>query len=180
MSEHEEKDPTTCERCGKEPATVHVRRVAEGEEEIFHLCVSCAREQGVEAGAGGTVEFNADPVSILFKSLGEVKGTEGACPGCGMTYTEFRDTGRLGCARCYKTFAGELEPLLRRLHGSTKHAGKRPTREGESYERAAQLRRLNEELERAVGAEDYERAAELRDRIRDMETVGGAGERRGA
>ncbi len=179
MSEQEPKDPTTCERCGKEPATVHVRRVARGEEEIFHLCVSCAREQGVEAGAAGAAEFNADPVSILFKNLGEVKGTEGACPGCGLTYSDFRETGRLGCPRCYATFAEELEPLLRRLHGSLRHAGKRPTREGKSYERAAQLRRLNEELERAVGAEDYERAAELRDRIREMETAGRPGEKRG-
>ena len=53
---------------------------------------------------------------------------------------------------------------------ASSHTGKRPPRQGERYDFSARLRRLNEELERAVGAEDFERAAELRDLIQATES----------
>ena len=67
MSEKPEKDPDICERCGKEPATVHLRRVSEGEETETHLCASCAQSEGLEplAKAG----MSEDPVALLFLSL---------------------------------------------------------------------------------------------------------------
>jgi protein arginine kinase activator len=60
--------------------------------------------------------------------------------------------------------------LLRRVHGDVKHIGKVPVRSGPAYEEAARLRRLNEDLERAIQSEDYERAAEIRDLIQQLET----------
>ncbi len=174
MSEQPERDPDICERCGLNPATVHVRRVKEGEEEDLHLCLSCAQEEGVEPAPADT-GLSPDPLTLLFKNMGETAGEGGVCPGCGLSFGRFRETGRLGCWRCYETFTTELEPMIRRIHGATRHRGKHPRREGENYEQGARLRRLSEELERAVGAEDYERAAEIRDRIREMEAAGRGG-----
>lgn len=171
MSETPKPDPGTCEACGVEPATVHLRRVNAGEEVEVHLCLDCARKQGVEPETEEGAMFS-DPLAVMFKNL---KGTEGegtACPRCGLTYSRFRETGRLGCAVCYETFLSQLEPLLRRVHGATRHTGKVPVREGTDYERTARLRRLNEELERAIGSEDFERAAELRDLIQGLESAG--------
>lgn len=171
MTDKPEPDPTTCESCKKAPATVRIRRVTAGEETEVRLCLACAQERGIEPepGAGG---FLQDPVTLLFRSMKETEGVSGSCPQCGMSFSRFRETGRFGCARCYEAFAADLEPLIRRVHGAIRHTGKVPHREGPVYEQSARLRRLNEDLERAIGAEDYERAAELRDLIQELESSG--------
>jgi protein arginine kinase activator len=172
MSETSKPDPGTCEACGSAPASVHLRRVNAGEEVELHLCLDCAREQGVEGQAPAEGAMFADPLALMFQNLKETDGEGTTCPSCGLTYSRFRETGRLGCAVCYQTFLSQLEPLLRRVQGATRHTGKVPVREGSDYERTARLRRLNEELERAIGAEDFERAAELRDLIQGLESAG--------
>jgi protein arginine kinase activator len=172
MSETPKPDRGTCEACGTAPATVHLRRVNAGEEVEVHLCLACSREQGVEPEAIEEGSLFVDPLTLMFRSLKGTEGGEIACPRCGLLFSRFRETGRLGCAGCYETFLGQLEPLLRRVHGATRHTGKVPIREGVEYERSARLRRLNEELERAIGSEDFERAAELRDMIQGLESAG--------
>jgi protein arginine kinase activator len=167
MSETPEQDPTVCQACGKNPAAVHVRRVSAGEEVEMRLCVSCAQEHGLEPS--GTEALSADSLDKLFQGMRTTEDSRTSCPRCGLVFSEFKSTGRLGCAECYGAFAPLLEPLLRRVHGSTEHLGRAPASEGESRENLARLRRLNEELDRAVGAEDYERAAQLRDEIRRLE-----------
>jgi protein arginine kinase activator len=172
MSEAKERDPSTCQECGKAPATVHIRRIAAGEETELKLCLACAQDRGVEPQESPEGGFMADPVTILFKNMKETEGGSGVCQGCGMSFSRFRETGRLGCSRCYEAFAGDLESLIRRVHGATRHTGRVPLREGQNYDQGARLRRLNEDLERAIGAEDYERAAHLRDVIRELESAG--------
>ena len=92
---------------------------------------------------------------------------------------DFRQTGRLGCARCYTTFEPPLRDLLRRLHGSTQHVGERysaPPAAGLAEVAGAagaapdtRVSVLKEQLRRAVEAEDFELAAELRDRLKVLE-----------
>lgn len=177
MNEASKPTPDTCEECGVEPATVHVRRISAGEEIEMGLCLACAQSHGLEPETDTeTAEDEgaapgSDPVSVLLKTLGQMEGITGSCPGCGISYSVFRETGRLGCARCYEAFASELKPLIRRVHGEVRHVGKVPPRDGELSDDAARLRRLNEDLERAIGEEEYERAADLRDRIRDLESA---------
>ena len=168
MNDTPKSDPGTCEDCSKAPATVHIRRIAAGEEVEVRLCAECARERGVEPKlTEGSVVI--DPLALMFKNLGEMEGAQGTCPGCGLSYSIFKETGRLGCAHCYEAFQAELKPLIRRVHGEVRHVGKVPVREGERYDHAARLRRLNEDLEKAIGSEEYERAAEIRDRIQEAE-----------
>ncbi len=117
------------------------------------------------------------PVGTFLASMG--KGldlpTGGAvaegmtsCPACGATLDDFRETGRVGCAQCYKTFEVALRELLRRLHGSSRHFGER-YRPSESETGVPSARELREQLRVAVEAEDFELAAELRDRLRVVE-----------
>jgi protein arginine kinase activator len=40
------------------------------------------------------------------------------CPACGLTSTELRDTGRMGCARCYATFTAMVVRATAELHRS--------------------------------------------------------------
>ena len=86
-----------------------------------------------------------------------------------MHYSTFRETGRLGCADCYEAFGAKLKPLLRRIHGSTRHVGKLPAHDGAVVTPQRQVQRLHDELQRAGEREEFERAAEIRDRIKTLE-----------
>ena len=96
------------------------------------------------------------------------------CPGCGFSGSDFKKSGLLGCAECYRTFKKVLLPLLRRIHGSTGHLGKIPSkipaRHGKSLLMESQkLRVLREKLVKAVREENFEEAAKTRDEIRKIE-----------
>jgi len=181
-----------CDTCDNE-ATVHEVNVVGGKAVERHLCEACAREAGLVASAPMPV------TEILQKIAGAQAGPAAsgapgapspgstACEVCGMSFAEFKSTGRLGCPECYKALEEQLKPILDRAHqGAVHHVGKVPKRmmqqAGEGSElhdreaaiaaaeaRAAQIRRLREDLERAVKSEAYERAAEMRDRLRQLQ-----------
>jgi protein arginine kinase activator len=91
------------------------------------------------------------------------------CPNCGMSYEDFQQTGRIGCSVCYGSFRRQLEPLLRRIHGTSTHSGKIPRRSGGTLELKQEIKRLRAELKEKVSQEEYEEAAKLRDKVRAME-----------
>lgn len=170
-----------CERCNEHQATVHVTRVVNGDKSEFHLCGKCATREQEELGV--TLE-TAFPIHHLLGELlhyqNWLTGRRGAspegvrCGNCGLTYEEFTRTGLLGCGRCYEAFNTELEPLLQRVHGATRHSGKAPRRQEGALSVQRQVEGLRRELDAAVAAEEFERAAELRDRIRTLERQLGA------
>ena len=61
---------------------------------------------------------------LLGGSPFETEDTGLNCNSCGWTYTDFRSKGRLGCAEDYEVFENALTPLLKRIHGSTRHVGR--------------------------------------------------------
>ena len=167
MSDAPENTPI-CERCHKAPAAVHIRRVAEGDEAGLYVCKPCAVQLGADPSlAGSDEQTQGDALQVVLRSMEEAPPA-GVCPGCGLSYQTFKAKGRLGCASCWTTFASQMDTLLLRLQGRIRHRGRSPERTGAQYERASKIRRLNDELERAVGAEQYERAAELRDRLKEL------------
>jgi protein arginine kinase activator len=160
-----------CEACGERPATIRYAEMVDGQLSTWNLCEECAREKGV---TGSLSSFATPLVNVLMGLLGEPAEREAeapvaSCPQCGMSYQDFRRTGRLGCAACYDTFGAELRPLLRRIHGSTQHAGRVPSTHADDAAVRNEVRRLKADLARAVGHEEYERAAEIRDAIRRKE-----------
>jgi protein arginine kinase activator len=106
----------------------------------------------------------------------EVGSDLAKCQRCGLTYSEFRDGGRLGCSNCYQAFKDQIKPLLRRIHGSNVHIGKSPHMSQGIFEKRREIESLKMELGRAIETEDFEKAAEIRDRIRDLEQKGEGGE----
>jgi protein arginine kinase activator len=164
-----------CENCGERPAAIHLTQIVNNTVTQQHLCEVCAAEKGVHTEAS-VAKF---PLSDFLASMGEegtpaTPATEaGACPACGGTLRDFQETGRLGCAVCYTTFAAHLRTLLRRVHGSSQHVGP-PYVGPDGADQAGappppDLERLRDQLRRAVDAEDFELAAQLRDRIRSLE-----------
>lgn len=165
-----------CERCNKRPATVHYTEITNNKKQELHLCEECAREAGI-AGLG------VMPQLVLHDFLGslfEKQPVHAAkvprrCPRCGLTEQDFAKRGLLGCGECYAEFRPAVEQMLRRIHGTVKHAGKFPQRIGKVTGLKKELNRLRRELEAAVRKEEFEKAAGLRDRIRELEKgLGGA------
>ena len=171
-----------CDNCGERPAAIHLTQIENNSVVTMHLCEQCAAEKGVETGAS-VAKF---PLGDFLASLGKAGGAESAetmaaaCPACGGTLQDFRQTGRLGCAQCYTTFEPHLRDLLRRLHGSAQHVGKHYAPATEAAPVAAPVPaepagappavvELREQLKRAVEAENFELAAELRDRLKVLE-----------
>jgi protein arginine kinase activator len=160
-----------CQSCGKEPARNHYKRWENNRETELLLCDACAEKRGLAVSSGAEGSALANSLNIMLQDMeGLGEGTVGKiqCPGCGLLYSTFRETGRLGCSRCYEAFDQQLKPLLRRVHGSIRHTGKTPAVDDAHAARRRELRDLQEQMERAVGRDDFEAAAQLRDRIRAL------------
>lgn len=154
-----------CEVCKEREATVHLTQVVDGAIKKLHLCEECAAKSGFDVHG---------PVSItdILLGMGVQKetsstGAERSCPRCHMRRTDFKKTGRFGCAECYVAFAEELPPLLKAMHRADQHVGKIPRRESERVKASAELASLQQRMDKAIAAEHFEEAALLRDQIQD-------------
>lgn len=164
-----------CTVCGEREGVVSLTQIEDGEVRTGSLCARCAAEKGLHTGTAAA----ETPLGGFLAALGEGidrdapgPGLTGErCPGCGASILDFRDTGRVGCARCYETFDAPLRELLRRLHGSTHHTGTRSTHPGapDAPPGTPPAAEIRERLRRAVEAEQFELAAELRDLLRRSE-----------
>lgn len=157
-----------CDLCKEAEATVHLTQIISGAMQKIDLCEACAKAKGVSDPTGFSL---AD----LLLGLGQEEGSgktsppEIRCPNCGMTQSDFKKSGRLGCAQCYETFSDGLAPLLKGMHKGEQHIGKNPPKQKENLGIEDRLKQLRKDLEIAIKSEDFEEAAELRDRIRKLE-----------
>ena len=163
-----------CEHCGEREAAVHLTQGVDNQMTTSHLCQQCAAEKGFQSDVPPS---NLPLADFLAKMGGgdslsgkAVEDEDQVCPFCGLSGSDFKEVGRLGCPQCYSTFEGHLRGLLRRIHGGTQHVGKvylpPDTTLSDREERLAGLRK---KLQRAIDTEDFERAAEIRDQIRSLE-----------
>jgi protein arginine kinase activator len=158
-----------CDLCNK-PAVVHEVTVRSGIKKEVHLCEHHAREAGITMPGQQPINQLLTQFVIAQSGNKPPKATTKTCTGCGLTFAQFRQTGRVGCALCYTAFEGELSPLIERAqNGGTHHAGKTPQRAGTSIDRQILIQRLVKELDHAVASEQYERAAKLRDRLTSLD-----------
>ncbi|MEI6437939.1 MAG: UvrB/UvrC motif-containing protein [Candidatus Omnitrophota bacterium] len=185
-----------CDKCPKK-ATVHLTEIVDGKAAEMHLCEDCARDQsqhmeqqfGLADLLAGLTDFGKHVPEVPKESL--------LCPACGLSYEDFRKFGRFGCAKCYVAFTEHLKTLLKKIHGSNIHLGKKlagvvpeaapskikvvtvepqvpapalsaaPLPPG--VETADSLRI---KMHQAIEKEDFELAASLRDKIRELEQKG--------
>jgi protein arginine kinase activator len=171
-----------CDACGKKEATVHLTEIVNEKITKLHLCEACAKNKGAEMEE----HFGLSDLLAGLADLGAHVEPEAMamikCSSCGFTYQDFKKVGRFGCSECYETFKKQLDPLLKRIHGSNRHVGKVPlTADRTVKETTVQqsIKELKVQLEKAVQAEEFEKAAKLRDRLRELEgnsKAGGAGQ----
>lgn len=163
-----------CEKCHQREAVVKFTQVIGNEKTTLNLCKACAEKQGL---GNPLIDISKVFGKIIIAILGEhitaqtdedvKKMDEGTgCERCGLLWSDFKKTGRLGCPHCYDTYMEQLKVLLRRLHGSNKHIGKQIKKEKSVTPDS--LNTLQKKLKKAIEREEYEVAAEMRDRIREL------------
>ena len=159
-----------CQICKKREATIHFTNVENNKVYEIHLCAKCAEEKGIDALKKSNFAMS-DIIAELLNSTArhvDERLNPNACPNCGITFSEFKSVGRLGCSNCYDFFEKELLPLLRGIHGNTRHVGKLPGRYKAKVSKERKVLELEEELSKAIAREEYERAAEIRDEIKRL------------
>jgi protein arginine kinase activator len=161
----------SCEQCREREAVIHLTQIVNEQVTTLHLCERCAAEKGVESPGAQP----KTPLGTFLAAMGQESEQAEAprietCTRCGGSLQDFRESGRLGCPDCYRSFEVPLRDLLRRLHGSTHHMGERYTDRASGAPAARQqASELREQLRLAVETENFELAAELRDRLRVLE-----------
>ncbi len=149
-----------CSRCGKQTSQIYVTRVRD-EDTRLSLCPDCHR--ALALNAHGLLPYNE-----------EEGAARGECPVCGMAFEEFRRTGLLGCANCYRAFRRELMPTLRSVQGDTVHRGKRQdTISEEYYDRIRTLVNRIDALKDSIESEmrrgGYARVKKLNDELKEAD-----------
>lgn len=118
-----------CQQCSDAEATVHLKEVTDGKLRELHLCETCANEKGFHP----VIEQNKLSIATQFIWMAEnlypeTSSKVGAvqCSACGLRYSQFSRVGRVGCPECYDAFQPQLQKILLRVHGATKHKGRLP------------------------------------------------------
>lgn len=161
-----------CEICKKAPATVHLTDIHNNVKRELHMCENCAEAKGIAMKQAlslqdllntmsGKKSIQASPKRRATAAEEEVR-----CEHCGMTWSQFRSGGRLGCAEDYRVFRSLFAPLLEEIHiRGTHHVGKRPHGPREGGDRKREIMECRRRLREAIAREAYEEAARLRDRL---------------
>lgn len=161
-----------CERCHKNQATAVLTQNVNGRTVTEHLCAECAYLNGF------TGLFNGFPFGEVLQSMSRSSGAK-RCEECGTSLDEIAESGRIGCAACYKTFRAELMPTIQNIHGKASHVGKRPNRTHRGLPEKVQIEQLKSDMQQAVANENFEIAARLRDEIRRLQRTAGEPEATG-
>lgn len=176
-----------CSKCDR-PALIHVTEVEytgdPGDKTVtdIHLCLFHAADAGMIAGLPKAVmaDLEEQGASIVAEMTGEAPagkkkrapaGKQPTCPICGSTWSEFEQTGLLGCPHDVEFFESKLVSVIKGLQeGRVQHVGKIPLRSGAAAAGVqARINRLRESLAAAVAKEQFEAAAKLRDEIKELE-----------
>ena len=103
-----------------------------------------------------------------------------------MTYDDFAHTGKFGCAKCYDVFTNKIDPILKNIHASNRHIGRKGkiakpvldkeiikkeevNKETKQDNKVSKIDKLKEDLKQAIKEERYEDAAHIRDEIKKIE-----------
>lgn len=162
-----------CQHCEK-PATFHITELTQpGGPVKVHLCEEHARmylaQETEEATPSALASLLAKQLKLEQTAEQLAKLDKKKCPVCGISFAEFRQAGRFGCAYDYVCFKPDIEPLLVNIHGSPTHKGKRPARSTGDPGLQHRLLQLRREMQDAVSKERYERAGQIRDWLQRIE-----------
>ena len=168
-----------CQKCKSKPAVFYYEQTVNGKKSECALCADCAAEWKRAHKLNEDALFGVSDISpfsgldALFGSLfapnAAIYTESKKCPLCGATFSDLKRSGKAGCSHCYETFAAELAPTIRSIHGTQQHTGLAPSSLASETQKKKKLEELHLAMQRAVEAQEYEQAAKLRDEIRALE-----------
>ena len=146
-----------CQNCGKNEANVRYTQIVNGVKKEMILCEECAEKMGIK-----NFKINM-PIH----------------------FSNFLETGLLGCAECYDMFEDRLDSVLKNIQGNVKHVGRKPLNISEKMQNTGEnntkkmnreekkvenneLEQLKKDLNKAIEEERYEDAATIRDKIKQI------------
>jgi protein arginine kinase activator len=166
-----------CEICGKNEATIYLTKIVNENKEQLNICIKCAEKISGFNVIPDISAFSAVSFKNIFNGLMDYVyfNTEKTnkhnliCSNCGVSYSEFKEKGLLGCSRCYEDFKEALMPLIKEIQSDLKHLGKTPKSYESEILKNRLILQLKEELQRSIILEEYEQSAIIRDKIRKIE-----------
>jgi protein arginine kinase activator len=166
-----------CDKCKVNPATVRIVRVVNGAKQEMNICESCAKAYQSFSALGDTKlespftfqNVLTGLVDYINQSSNSQRNIQETCPMCGMSYSDFKKNGLMGCNECYRNFAAIVTPVIKRVQGNIEHIGKLPLKSGKVIMERKLLDNLKDQLQKAIIAEEFEEAAKIRDRIRELQ-----------
>ncbi|RJP28147.1 MAG: hypothetical protein C4533_06645 [Candidatus Omnitrophota bacterium] len=166
-----------CDICGKNTATVHLTEIIDEKMNELHLCEDCARQKSAQMEQQFGLSELLAGLAEFEKPAQDKEAVSAKCSNCGLSYSDFKKIGRLGCGECYTSFKKYLAPLLKRIHGSSSHFGKSPfPAPKQSLAEKDQVAELRLKLQKAIESEAFEDAARIRDQIKELEKTQGRSE----
>lgn len=170
-----------CDKCKKREATMHIVQLNGDKRTEHYFCKECAAEFSnfilkkkkekipEEVSLGNLLNNLFSNLNLSALSLPDSEMMQATCPHCHTSYQEIIEHGKLGCPECYKKFAKQLAPLLKRLYGASEYKGKIPKRAKKKLRVSRDISRLREEIAACIAEESYEKAAKIRDEIKKLE-----------
>lgn len=149
-----------CQYCGKNPAVVYIKTVANGKISKYSLCAECARKLGY-GNFFTEMEYDFEGVLKEFFTDGKDTAEEVRCKCCGASFRDIARSGKAGCPNCYLTFRDRFEPFMRQIHGNAVHRGKVPAGNLPQVNESRQLAVAHVKIRRAAGT-GYRRAGTVR------------------
>ncbi len=150
-----------CHLCQKNPASIALKRVCDGDTQELHVCQACAAQHGLDAQL--PIPLLTDLLLGVGPAMTGAPGDDHACGACHMHQTDFHKTSLLGCPDCYTAFEREIAGLVETMHKDRRHFGKVPRRRMTGY-----LRGLERALETAGRAGHRGQAERLRLHLREL------------
>ena len=121
-----------CAVCGKR-ATHKIVKVVNGQLNERYYCNEHAAEaDSLLASTHLQASLEELLTSLLSQAASQAQAAQAGgendvkCGVCNLPFSLYRKTMILGCDRCYESFEDQLLKDLRKFHGSTRHAGRRP------------------------------------------------------
>lgn len=163
-----------CSSCNERPAVMEIAINENGKVTTLHLCEECAVKKGWSL-------FSPFSLGDVFHHAIRSEHDELRCERCGMTLSEFKRLGVVGCQDCYQNLRAGTDPVLRQVQKGMRHTGRRPV--GHAAAKLSEKNtvhsplyinkreQLQMELNVAIERENFEDAARLRDQIKALEAA---------
>lgn len=162
-------------------------QIVKNEVTELTLCERCAKERGLFDPQTLTFAEKFFPSMIQEKVSDLIQQFSGPqkktlsnapagdmlsrCPVCDFKIEDYYKTERMGCPHCYKVFAEDFTPELKKALSLAPADNSRDESEDSTAGKTPDTvsrRDLELELKHAVAQENYELAARLRDRIKTL------------